>query len=101
VIEKARRVITAFAHCRFHHVGLGREFSFSIMVPLVGLVLMALGLCLAVTAWAEFVAVARAVTALLCLVLGAILLLVGASERKARREYRDAITNDPEADAKT
>lgn len=71
------------------------------MVPLAGLVLMALGLCLAVTAWAEFVAVARALAALGCLGLGAVLLLVGASERKARREYREAVTNDPEVEAGT
>lgn len=67
------------------------------MVPLAGLILVALGLSLAVTSWAEFVAVLRGVAALCCLGLGAVLLLVGASERKARREYREAITNDPEA----
>ena len=60
---------------------------------------MALGLCLAVTAWAEFVAVARALAALGCLGLGGILLLVGTSERKARREYQEAITNDPDVEA--
>jgi hypothetical protein len=62
---------------------------------------MALGLCLAVTAWTEFVAVVRAVVALGCLGLGGILLLVGTSERKARREYNHAVTNDPEAEPKT
>ena len=71
------------------------------MVALAGLILMALGLSLAVTSWPEFVAVLRGVAALACLGLGAILLLVGTSERKARREYREAVTNDPEAETKT
>lgn len=67
------------------------------MVLLAGIVFLALGLSLAVAAWPEFVAVLRGLTALGCLGLGAILFLVGFSERKARREYREAVTNDPEA----
>ena len=70
---------------------------FSIMVPLAGLILLALGISLAVTSWAEFLAVVRGIVALSCLGLGAILLLVGTSERKARREFKEAVSNDPES----
>ena len=67
------------------------------MPILIGLILMALGISLAVGQWAMFLVVLRAVVALGCLFWGVVSVLIGYSEMKARREYCEAVR--PESNA--
>ena len=67
------------------------------MVLLIGIICLALGLSLAVAWNAAFVEVLQGLVPLFLLFLGTIFLLVGYSERKARREYDAAIHDDEPA----
>jgi fatty acid desaturase len=68
------------------------------MALLLATVLLALGLSLAVVWHAAFLQVLQGLAPLLLLFVGVIFLVVGYSERKARREY-DAAMHDDEAAA--
>ena len=61
------------------------------MVLLLGIIFLALGVSLAVVWSAAVIMVIKGLLPLLLLFLGAIFLLVGYSERKAKREYQDAV----------
>jgi hypothetical protein len=65
------------------------------MVIIVGFIFLALGLSLAVAWWPDVLLVLRGTLPLGLCFAGAIALLVGLSERKARREYKVATQNDP------
>jgi hypothetical protein len=68
------------------------------MVLLIGIIFLALGLSLAVAWHVAFVQVLQGLTPLFLLFMGSIFLMVGYSERKARREY-DAAIHDDEAES--
>lgn len=62
------------------------------MVLLIGIILLALGISLAV-AWSHaFLIALQGLVAIGCLLVGIIFLLVGYSEMKARREYNTAVS---------
>ena len=62
------------------------------MVLLLGIIFLAFGVSLAVVWSAAVVMVLKGLLPLLLLFLGGIFLLVGYSERKAKREYQDAVS---------
>ena len=66
------------------------------MAILIGLILLALGISLAVVWWGAFVTALKGVLVLSLLFWGAIVTLIGYSEMKARREYAAAISDDVE-----
>ena len=66
------------------------------MVILIGLILLAVGISLAVNQWAALLVTLQALLTLSLLFWGGILVLVGYSELKARREYAQATR--PETD---
>jgi hypothetical protein len=66
------------------------------MALLIAIILLALGSSLAVVWHAAFLQVLQGLAPLLLLFIGLIFLVVGYSERKARREY-DAAIHDDEA----
>jgi hypothetical protein len=66
------------------------------MVLLLGIIFFALGLSLAAVWHLAFVQVLQGLAPLFLLFIGAIFLLIGYSERKARREY-DAAIHDEQA----
>ena len=61
------------------------------MVIVIGLILIALGISLAVEWSQQFLMALQGLTALSFLVLGLVAVLVGYSEMKARREYNAAV----------
>lgn len=61
------------------------------MVIVVGIILLALGICLAVAWLPQFLMALQGIVALTLLAWGCIAILVGYSEMKARREYSAAI----------
>jgi len=69
------------------------------MVTLVGVILLALGLSLAVVWQASVVDVLMGVIPLSLIFWGGLALLIGYSEVKARREYRKAVSGDAESAA--
>lgn len=64
------------------------------MALLFGIIFLALGLSLAVAWHTALVQVLQGLVPLFLLFIGAIFLLVGYSERKARREYDAAIHDE-------
>jgi hypothetical protein len=64
------------------------------MALLIAIILLALGSSLAVVWHTAFLQVLQGLAPLLLLFVGLIFLVVGYSERKARREYDDAIHDD-------
>lgn len=70
------------------------------MAMLIGIILLALGLSLAVVWNAALVQTLQGLLPLMLLFFGAIVLLVGYSERKAAREYKKAIDEDETEEAK-
>jgi hypothetical protein len=69
------------------------------MVIIVGFILLALGLSLSVAWWPDVLMVLRGLVPLTFLFWGGVALLVGLSERKARRDYHDATRPDAAAPA--
>lgn len=69
------------------------------MAILVAIILLALGLSLAVAWNAAVVLVLQGLAPLLLVFFGAIFLLVGYSERKAAREYQEAVHDDEGGEA--
>ncbi|MBV9470520.1 MAG: hypothetical protein JO316_11945 [Abitibacteriaceae bacterium] len=63
------------------------------MAILIGLVLLAVGISLAVNQWAAFVVTLQALITVGLLFWGGVAVLVGYSEMKARREYEQAKSN--------
>jgi hypothetical protein len=61
---------------------------------LIGIILLALGLSLAVVWNAQVLQALQGLLPLGLLFFGVIVLLVGYSERKAAREYKEAISDD-------
>ncbi len=68
------------------------------MPIIIGVVLLALGISLAVAWWPQLIVALQGGLVLTLLFCGAVLLLVGYSEMKARREYASAINDDTEAE---
>ena len=67
------------------------------MVLLTGIILLALGLSLCVAFWSQAFAAALLVLIVFSLLFwGAIFTLVGYSAAKARREFEEAINNEPD-----
>ena len=64
------------------------------MVLLLGIIFLALGVSLAVVWGAAIIMVLKGTLPLLLIFLGAIFLLVGYSERKAKREYQEAVAEE-------
>lgn len=64
------------------------------MAILIGLILVAIGISLAVNQWAAFVVTLQALIALGLLFWGGVAVLIGYSEMKARREYDQAVQGD-------
>lgn len=71
-----------------------RDIIAAFMALLIALILLALGSSLAVVWHTAFLQVLQGLAPLLLLFIGVIFLVVGYSERKARREYQDAIHDD-------
>ncbi len=69
------------------------------MVLVVGLVFLLSGAVLAAWNWAEFWPVLRGCLILSLFFWGAIFFVVGFSERRARKHYRDATQNDGALDS--
>lgn len=67
------------------------------MAIIIGLVLLALGISLAVGWWQQFLFALQGLTVVSLLLWGGIMVLVGYSEMKAKREFSDALNRDPEA----
>ena len=68
------------------------------MVTLIGIILLALGVSLAVVWQAPFLTVLMGLIPLTLIFWGVVVLLIGYAEIKARREYRDAV-NDSDFEA--
>lgn len=66
---------------------------------LLGLIFIALGVLLAVVWTTEFVVVFKGVLILSLLFWGVVALLIGLSQRKARRSYNAALRDEPGDDA--
>ena len=66
------------------------------MAILVGIILLALGLSLAVVWSGQVLQAVQGLLPLTLLFFGMIIVLVGYSERKAAREYTKAISDDEE-----
>lgn len=65
-------------------------------VLLIGIVLLALGLSLAVAWWPALLLALQGIAVLSLFFWGAILLLVGYSEQKAAREFAKAVGESPQ-----
>lgn len=64
------------------------------MVILIGLICLAIGISLAVNQWAAWLVTLQVLVSLGLLFWGAIFVLVGYSEMKARRDYAQAVDPD-------